>query len=122
MPELGRGFPFLEFPVRCAQEKSNDLKALDCFFRIRCIYSVHPTEEKGVSVQAPILTKFGFRIKTRVGVVVENLMIHGRSVADAERKLRQMYRDCEVLECICHRGGVRTPPASFEDVANLITR
>ena len=56
----------------------------------------------------PVLTKYGFRIRTRVGLVINNLMIHGRDPAEAHRKLRQMYRDCEIIECICHRGGVRT--------------
>jgi hypothetical protein len=68
------------------------------------------------------LTKYGFRIRTRQGLVVDNLMIHGRDEQDAQRKLRQMYRDCEVIECTCHRGSVRTPGASFEDVMNLIVR
>lgn len=70
----------------------------------------------------PILTKYGFRIRTRVGLVVDNLMIHGRDEEDAQRKLRQMYRDCEILECICHRGSVRTPVANFERVIDMITR
>src|SRR5947208_3520142 len=43
-------------------------------------------------------TKFGFRIRTPQGLVVEHVMIHGRDEADAERKLRQMYLNCEVLE------------------------
>lgn len=68
------------------------------------------------------LTKYGFRIRTRQGLVVDNLMIHGRDEQDAQRKLRQMYRDCEVIECTCHRGSARTPGASFEDVMNLIVR
>ncbi|GAB2181981.1 hypothetical protein DLREEDagrD3_22040 [Denitratisoma sp. agr-D3] len=70
----------------------------------------------------PILTKFGFRIRTRVGMVVDNLMIHGQDEAEAQRKLRQMYRDCEILECTCHRGGVRTPVFSYERIIDLITR
>jgi len=53
---------------------------------------------------------------------VDNLMIHGQNEADAQRKLRQMYRDCEILECICHHGSVRTPVSSYERVMDLITR
>lgn len=70
----------------------------------------------------PALTKYGFRIRTRIGLVVDNLMIHGRDEDEAQRKLRQMYRDCEILECVCHRGTVRTPVPSFERVIDLITR
>ena len=44
--------------------------------------------------------KYRFRIRTRHGLVVENLVIHGRDEADAQRKLRQMYQHCEVTECM----------------------
>lgn len=73
-------------------------------------------------MHSPVLTKYGFRIRTRVGLVVEKLMIHGQTEDEAKRKLRQMYRDCEILECVCHRGGVRTPASSYEHIIDLITR
>lgn len=68
-------------------------------------------------------TKYGFRIRTRTGMQVDNLMIHGRDLDDARRKLEQMYRHCQVLE-------TRTVPlvrrldhaASFEDVLSLVTK
>ena len=69
-------------------------------------------------------TKFGFRIRTRDGLLVENLMIHGRDEADAQRKLAQMYRNCEVLECrVQHRA--RTPSArgaTLEEVIALVSK
>ncbi|MBX6393726.1 MAG: hypothetical protein IRY96_09635 [Burkholderiales bacterium] len=43
--------------------------------------------------------KYRFRIRTRQGLLVDKLAIHGRDQADAERKLRQMYPHCEILEC-----------------------
>ena len=47
----------------------------------------------------PLATrKFVFRIRTRAGLVVENLQIPGRDIADAERKIHQLYRDCVILE------------------------
>jgi hypothetical protein len=73
-------------------------------------------------MQAPAVTKYGFRIRTRIGMVVDNLMIPGRDEIEARRKLRQIYRDCEILDCVCVRGTVRTPVSSFEDVVSLITR
>ena len=73
-------------------------------------------------MQVPTVTKFGFRIRTRVGMVVDNLMIPGRDENEARHKLRQIYRDCEILDCVCLRGTVRTPVSSFEDVVSLITR
>ncbi len=51
------------------------------------------------------IIKYGFRIRTNSGLIVENLLIHGRDEVDAERKLRQMYRYCKVLECTVHEPG-----------------
>jgi hypothetical protein len=42
--------------------------------------------------------KFGFRIQTRGGSVVENLAILGRDREEAEKKLRQIYHHCTILE------------------------
>ena len=77
-------------------------------------------------------TKFGFRIRTRQGLIVEHLMIHGRDEADAERKLRQMYLHCEILERSVMQPATMQPslgsPArapdgtSFEEIVSLITK
>ena len=48
------------------------------------------------------ITKYGFRIRTRSGLVVDNLLIHGRDEADAERKLMQMYQHCKILARSVH--------------------
>ena len=50
-----------------------------------------------------VIIKYGFRIRTRSGLIVDNLLIHGRDEVDAERKLRQMYQHCKILECTVHR-------------------
>lgn len=73
-------------------------------------------------MHAPVVTKFAFRIRTRVGMVVDNLLIPGRDQTEAQRKLRQIYRDCEILACVCHRGSGRAAATNFEDVVSLITR
>ena len=67
-------------------------------------------------------TKYGFRIRTRSGAIVDNLSIFGRDESDAERKLRQIYQGCEILEA--KRQAVSSPrngPVTFEDVADLIS-
>ena len=66
-------------------------------------------------------TKYGFRIRTRHGLVVENLLIHGADERDAERKVRQMYAHCEILECIEHQPE-RKRETSFEEVLTLISQ
>ncbi len=69
-------------------------------------------------------TKFGFRIRTRQGLVVEHLMIHGRDEADAERKLRQMYLHCEILEMQPSFASASTGAdgTSFEEIVALISK
>ena len=57
---------------------------------------------KGEFVASSAIVKYGFRIRTRTGLIVDNLLIHGRDEADAERKLRQMYQHCKILECTVH--------------------
>jgi hypothetical protein len=73
-------------------------------------------------MQAPLTPKYGFRIRTRVGLILDKLLIPGRDMEDAQRKLRQIYRDCEILECVCHHEGAPVQAPGFEDVASLITR
>ncbi|HZV54358.1 MAG TPA: hypothetical protein VFF82_05395 [Rhodocyclaceae bacterium] len=74
-------------------------------------------------MQLPAFTKYSFRIRTRQGMVVDNLMLYGRDAMDAERKLKQMYRDCEILECAALvASGTKTAAATFEEVATLISR
>jgi hypothetical protein len=58
------------------------------------------------------IIKYGFRIRTRSGLIVDNLLIHGRDEADAERKLRQMYQYCEILACTMHEPGKRAELAA----------
>jgi hypothetical protein len=72
---------------------------------------------------AGLTTKYGFRIRTRTGMRVDNLMIHGRDLADARRKLEQMYRHCEVLETktVAMPGRIDAS-ASFEDVLSLLSK
>ena len=64
-------------------------------------------------------TKFGFRIRTRHGLLVENLMIHGRDEADAER---QMYQHCEILDSLAHEAPSRRTMPSFEEVVSLLSK
>ena len=42
--------------------------------------------------------KYRFRIRTRLGGMVDKIVIQARTPADAERKLKQMYPHCEILE------------------------
>lgn len=45
------------------------------------------------------MVRYGFTIKTRYGQRVDNIHIMAGTQNDAERRLRQMYHHCEILEC-----------------------
>jgi hypothetical protein len=67
-------------------------------------------------------TKFGFRVRTRSGAVVDNLLILAKDPSDAERKLRQVYPGCEILETRQQVSlGSRSGPLTYEDVVDLIS-
>mgnify|MGYP001558006386 FL=1 len=69
-----------------------------------CFKSLKRLNEGGF-VSSSVIIKYGFRIRTRGGLIVDNLLIHGRDEVDAERKLRQMYQHCKILECTVHQPG-----------------
>ena len=73
-------------------------------------------------MMAPPMSKFGFRIRTRHGLIVENLLIQGRDENDAERKLRQMYIHCEILDRKVHNSDRRGTRTNFEDIVSLVTK
>jgi hypothetical protein len=59
------------------------------------------------------MIRYGFTIRARTGQRIENVSIIAGSQSDAERRLRQMYVQCEILEC-----RERSIPRRFE-AANL---
>jgi len=69
-----------------------------------CYQSLKRLNE-GEFVASSAIIKYGFRIRTRSGLIVDNLLIHGRDEVDAERKLRQMYQHCKILRCTVHQPG-----------------
>ena len=73
-------------------------------------------------MQLSSAAKYGFRIRTRSGAVVGNLLIFGRDEPDAERKLRQIYLGCEILEAKrLVIQAPRTGPVTYEEVVDLIS-
>lgn len=69
------------------------------------------------------MLKFDFSVKTRDGQKVESIQIQGRDMADAERKLLQMYRLCEVISCkTMNVDNKLTQASDIEDVLSLIAK
>lgn len=51
------------------------------------------------------MTRFGFNIRTKSGQRVDNIQIVAATLGDAERRLRQMYWQCQIV-------GVREQPVA----------
>ena len=68
------------------------------------------------------MIKFGFKIKTRGGTIVDNLMIAARDRIEAERKVTQIYHHCEILDCHEVQPSVNEETLDLEHAINLITR
>lgn len=44
------------------------------------------------------MKRFGFTIRTKHGQRVESIQIMAASLGDAERRLRQMYLQCQIID------------------------
>ena len=45
------------------------------------------------------MIRYGFNIRTKTGQRVDNIQIMAANLPDAERRLRQMYVHCVIVEC-----------------------
>ena len=73
-------------------------------------------------VPPELMIKFGFKIRTRSGLPVDNLVVHARDQAEAERKITQMYMHCEIIECRQIAFPVREEGSDLEGIISLISR
>ncbi len=67
------------------------------------------------------MIRFGFNIKTRSGQRVDNITIMAATQADAERRLRQMYHQCEILQCNAQAVPRRVDTLDVEEMISLIS-
>jgi hypothetical protein len=68
------------------------------------------------------MNKYEFSIKTRNGQRVDKLTIQAMDRPTAENRLRQMYMNCEILECEEKPADVRQENLDVEGMINLITK
>lgn len=69
------------------------------------------------------MLKFDFSVNTRDGQKVESIQIYGRDLPDAERKLRQMYRHCEVTSYrTIDTGNKSSQSVDIEELLSLIAK
>ena len=68
------------------------------------------------------MNKYGFKIRTRSGSMVENLQVQARDRAEAEQKINQIYHQCAILECHEVTPTRTKEGLDLEDVVELINK
>ena len=67
------------------------------------------------------MIRYGFNIRTKHGQRVENILIMAATQDDAERRLRQMYHQCVIVECMEHTVPRRLEPLDVDSLIGLIS-
>jgi hypothetical protein len=67
------------------------------------------------------MIRFGFHIRTKTGQRVDNISIVAATQQDAERRLRQMYHHCEIVDCREQAVPRRLDTLDVEGVIGLIS-
>lgn len=70
------------------------------------------------------MLKFDFSVLTKDGQRVESIVIAAQDQENAERKLRQMYRYCEIVSCVSKEDASSkvSQSMSVEDILTLISK
>jgi hypothetical protein len=72
-------------------------------------------------MESKLAAKYIYQIRSRNGVVVENLQIFGRSETEARQKLQKMYVHCEILDCRV-LSGIKPATSNYEDILDLLVK
>ena len=67
------------------------------------------------------MIRYGFNIRTKHGQRVENILIMAATLSDAERRLRQMYHQCVIVECQEQSVPRRLEPLDVAGVIGMIS-
>jgi hypothetical protein len=67
------------------------------------------------------MVRYRFNIRTRSGQRVDNIQIMAVSESEAERRLRQMYHHCEVIDCHVKSAQAQVEPLDLEGVIAIIS-
>ena len=68
------------------------------------------------------MNKYEFTLRTRGGQRVEKITIQALDRETAEKRLRQMYMQCDVLDCVERPAEIRQENLDVEGIINLITK
>jgi hypothetical protein len=67
------------------------------------------------------MIRYGFNIRTKTGQRVDNIQIMASTLNDAERRLMQMYLNCEIIDRREQSVARRNDSLDLEQVISLIS-
>ncbi len=79
-------------------------------------------QEKVIKPTGGCMNKFGFNIRTRGGQKVDNITIIARNFEEAERRLRQMYCQCEIVNSLEASSDGRRSATDVDSLIGMIAR
>lgn len=89
---------------------------------LNTLYAIDTSQmqvDTALEPEQAIAGKYHYRIRSANGVVINNLHIYGKSRADADEKIQNMYRRCEILSCqLVTR--YKNVSSNYEDVLDAI--
>jgi hypothetical protein len=68
------------------------------------------------------MNKYSFKIRTRGGMLVDSLQVQARDRAEAERKINQIYHQCEIVDCQAVTPTLKKEGLDLEDVISLMNK
>ena len=68
-----------------------------------------------------VVIRYGFNIRTKHGQRVDNIQIMAATQTDAERRLRQMYHYCEIVDCSEQSVPRRVDTLDVEGIIGMIS-
>ena len=66
--------------------------------------------------------KFSLAIRTKDGLLVENLGVHGRDEEHACDKIRKVYLNCDIVSCKVMNAHAQEDNASIENIISMISK
>ncbi len=86
-------------------------------FQLAMTNPIHAEPDREPETGVP--GKYHYSIRSANGVIIKNLHIYGKSRVDADEKIQNMYRRCEILSCelVTHYKNVSS---NYEDVIDAI--
>tara|TARA_B100000945_G_C20354726_1_gene584045 strand:- start:88 stop:306 length:219 start_codon:yes stop_codon:yes gene_type:complete len=68
------------------------------------------------------MLKFSLAIRTKDGLLVENLGVHARDEEHACDKIRKVYLSCDIVSCKVMNAHVQEDNASIENIISMISK